>query len=100
MDYFLFFFFISIIATSFYEKADLEEYLKPNIFYENYVECLEKSWQEILTHNLSFLVVDCTGRKVGVSYNMDGNTETEIVLTSQLSFIYEFLDHVESRERF
>jgi len=41
-----------IIADSFYEKADLESWLKPKVPYSDYTDILEALWEPLLEKNL------------------------------------------------
>jgi hypothetical protein len=57
----------SIITKSFFEKADLEQWLKPNIMFTDYGDILEEIWDVLIEKGLSFIVKDGNGRSVGVS---------------------------------
>lgn len=80
---------------SFIEKAELEQQLKPNIHYEDYVELLEGIWEPLVEKAYSFIIKDETNRTIGVALNFDANDEPEATVHSQLSVIFEFLDFVE-----
>lgn len=85
----------SIIASSFFEKAELEQQLKPNIRYSDYEELLGCIWQPLVEKAYSFLVKDENNRIIGVALNFDANDEPEVPCTGPLTVIFEFLDFVE-----
>ncbi|XP_058061317.1 beta-alanyl-bioamine nonribosomal peptide synthetase ebony [Anopheles bellator] len=86
---------IDIITSSFFEKADLEQWLKPQIFETDYRDILEDIWPVLIEKGLSFIVKDHTGRSVGVSLNFDARDEPEVTVTSKLLIVFEFLEFVE-----
>uniref|UniRef100_A0A182PEH7 AMP-dependent synthetase/ligase domain-containing protein n=1 Tax=Anopheles epiroticus TaxID=199890 RepID=A0A182PEH7_9DIPT len=86
---------INIITSSFFEKADLEQWLKPQIHETDYRDILEDIWTVLIEKGLSFIVKDETGRPVGVSLNFDAHDEPEVTVTSKLIIVFEFLEFVE-----
>ncbi|KAJ9600664.1 hypothetical protein L9F63_026200 [Diploptera punctata] len=85
-----------MITESFYEKADLEQWLKPNIHREDYKELTDKLWAPLVEKNLSFLVKDkTTNAPVGVALNFDAHDEPEVNIASKLEIVFEFLEHLE-----
>lgn len=85
-----------IITDSFYEKADLEQWIEPRIGREEYVELLTKIWPALVEKELSFIVRSAkTGEIVSVSLNFDAHDEPEVELTGRLNIIFEFLEHLE-----
>ncbi|XP_053658832.1 mycosubtilin synthase subunit C [Anopheles marshallii] len=86
---------INIITSSFFEKADLEQWLKPQIYETDYRDILEDIWTVLIEKGLSFIVKDETGRSVGVSLNFDAHDEPEVTVTSKLIIVFEFLEFVE-----
>ncbi|XP_053669616.1 mycosubtilin synthase subunit C [Anopheles nili] len=86
---------IDIITSSFFEKADLEQWLKPQIHETDYRDILEDIWTVLIEKGLSFIVKDETGRSVGVSLNFDAHDEPEVTVTSKLIIVFEFLEFVE-----
>uniref|UniRef100_A0A182JJ91 AMP-dependent synthetase/ligase domain-containing protein n=1 Tax=Anopheles atroparvus TaxID=41427 RepID=A0A182JJ91_ANOAO len=86
---------IDIITSSFFEKADLEQWLKPQIYETDYKDILEDIWTVLIEKGLSFIVKDETGRSVGVSLNFDARDEPEVTVTSKLIIVFEFLESVE-----
>uniref|UniRef100_A0A182QGJ1 AMP-dependent synthetase/ligase domain-containing protein n=1 Tax=Anopheles farauti TaxID=69004 RepID=A0A182QGJ1_9DIPT len=86
---------INIITSSFFEKADLEQWLKPQIYETDYRDILEDIWTVLIEKGLSFIVKDDTGRSVGVSLNFDAHDEPEVTVTSKLIIVFEFLESVE-----
>ncbi|XP_058119321.1 beta-alanyl-bioamine nonribosomal peptide synthetase ebony [Anopheles ziemanni] len=86
---------IDIITSSFFEKADLEQWLKPQIYETDYKDILEDIWLVLIEKGLSFIIKDETGRSVGVSLNFDARDEPEVTVTSKLIIVFEFLEFVE-----
>lgn len=90
---------IEIITTSFYEKADIEHYIKNELHRSDYSEILEAIWDVLVEKDLSFVIKDSNGRSVGVSLNFDAHDEPEITVTSKLIYVFEFLEYVEGPTR-
>lgn len=86
---------IEIITESFYEKADIEHYIKDEITKNDYSDILEAIWDVLVEKDLSFIVKDSEGRTVGVSLNFDAHDEPEITVTSKLIYVFEFLEYLE-----
>lgn len=91
----LYFLPLRIISASFFEKAELEQLLKPHIQYTDYGDILKLIWDVLIEKNLSFLVKDANNRTVGVSLNFDARDEPEVLVNSHLIIIFEFLEHLE-----
>lgn len=85
----------SILTYSFYEKADLERWIKPLIKEQDYRDILEDIWDVLIEKQLSFVIKDPSGKSVGVSLNFDAYDEPEPELTNNLVIIFEFLEYVE-----
>lgn len=89
-------FFFSIITTSFFEKADLEQWLKPHILFTDYADILNAIWDVLVQKDLSFVVKDVNAdRVVGVSLNFDARDEPEVPVESKLIIVFEFLEFLE-----
>uniref|UniRef100_A0A336KE11 CSON009061 protein n=1 Tax=Culicoides sonorensis TaxID=179676 RepID=A0A336KE11_CULSO len=87
---------IDIITTSFFEKADLEQWLKPHILFTDYADILNAIWDVLVQKDLSFVVKDRkTDRIVGVSLNFDARDEPEVPVESKLIIVFEFLEFLE-----
>ncbi|KAL9694360.1 hypothetical protein quinque_013645 [Culex quinquefasciatus] len=86
---------INILTYSFYEKADLERWIKPLIKEQDYRDILEDIWDVLIEKQLSFVIKDRSGKSVGVSLNFDAYDEPEPELTNNLVIIFEFLEYVE-----
>lgn len=84
-----------MITTSFYEKADLEHWLMPNIFVEDYSEIVEAIWEPLLEKNLSFVARGVNGELQGVAFNFDARDEPDVTITSKLTIVFEFLESIE-----
>lgn len=86
---------INILTYSFYEKADLERWIKPLIKEQDYRDILEDIWDVLIEKRLSFVIKDPSGKSVGVSLNFDAYDEPEPELTNNLVIVFEFLEYVE-----
>lgn len=86
---------IELMTTSFYEKADLEQWLKPLIRYTDYADLFEATFVHLVENDLCFIVQDANGRMVGVSLNMDANNEPEVEIHNKLEIVFEFLEYIE-----
>ncbi|XP_055633046.1 beta-alanyl-bioamine nonribosomal peptide synthetase ebony [Toxorhynchites rutilus septentrionalis] len=88
---------INILTYSFYEKADLERWIKPLIKQSDYRHILEEIWDVLIEKQLSFVIKNAEGQSVGVSLNFDAYDEPEPELhDNNLVIIFEFLEHVEN----
>ncbi|XP_017775260.1 PREDICTED: LOW QUALITY PROTEIN: dimodular nonribosomal peptide synthase-like, partial [Nicrophorus vespilloides] len=91
---------LDMITTSFYQKADLEQWLMPDIYESDYSELMSKIWAPLVEKNLSFVAISTeTGKIVGVSLNFDAHDEPEVEITSKLVVIFEFLETIEGPVR-
>ncbi|XP_043518672.1 mycosubtilin synthase subunit C isoform X1 [Frieseomelitta varia] len=93
---------IEIITESFYSKADLEQWLMPDITKEDYNTMMEILWNPLVEKDLSFVVKSAKdGRTIGVGLNFDLWDEPELILDSKLMVVFEFLEYLEApiRER-
>ncbi|CAG9815434.1 unnamed protein product, partial [Phaedon cochleariae] len=88
-----------IIATSFYQKADLEQWIKSEVSLSVYYELVDKLWEPLIEKNLSFVVKSGTGKIVGVAFNFDARDEPEVEIHSKLTIIFEFLETIEGPVR-
>lgn len=91
---------IDIITTSFYEKADIEQYIKDDILRTDYADILEMIWEVLVAKDLSFIIKDSNGRSVGVALNFDARDEPEVQINSKLIVIFEFLEFLEGPIRY
>lgn len=48
-----------MIVTSFYEKAELEQFLKHEIAVRDYAHCIDECWEPLLAADLSVVLEDC-----------------------------------------
>ncbi|KAF2902812.1 hypothetical protein ILUMI_03369 [Ignelater luminosus] len=90
---------INMITTSFYQKADLEQWIITEISEPDYTELMDKLWEPLLEKNLSFVVKTESGKAVGVALSFDARDEPEVEVHSKLSAIFEFLESVEGPVR-
>ncbi|KAG4065477.1 hypothetical protein HA402_009038 [Bradysia odoriphaga] len=86
---------IEIITSSFFEKADLEQWLKPDILFTDYGDIIEEIWELMVEKDLSFVVKDENNQIIGVALNFDARDEPELTVTSKMIIVFEFLEHVE-----
>ncbi|VVC31519.1 AMP-binding, conserved site,AMP-dependent synthetase/ligase,Phosphopantetheine binding ACP domain [Cinara cedri] len=87
---------IKIIAESFYEKADMEHWLKPKVPYSDYTDILEMLWEPLLEKDLSFVVHSKeSDQLLGAALNFDALDEPEVEFNGRLSVIFEFLEYLE-----
>lgn len=86
---------IEIITTSFYEKADIEQFIKNDILRTDYADILEAIWEILVTKDLSFIIKNANGQSVGVALNFDARDEPEVQVNSKLVIVFEFLEFLE-----
>lgn len=87
---------VDIIVDSFYGKADLEQWLKPDIFPSDYSDLINDIWHALVEKNLSLVVRDKrTNRIIGTALNFDARAEPEVEVKSKLIIVFEFLEFVE-----
>ncbi|PNF43301.1 hypothetical protein B7P43_G14455 [Cryptotermes secundus] len=84
-----------MITESFYEKADLEQWLKPDVHRRDYKDLTDKIWEPLIQKNLSFLVKDALGEPVGVALNFDAHDEPTVDIASKLAIVFDFLEFLE-----
>lgn len=84
-----------MITTSFYQKADLEQWLMPDISTNDYTELIDAMWKPLLEKNLSFVTKNEDGKVEGVAMNFDARDEPEVHITSKLVIVFEFLETIE-----
>nr|BAK55684.1 ebony [Drosophila melanogaster]BAK55685.1 ebony [Drosophila melanogaster]BAK55689.1 ebony [Drosophila melanogaster] len=87
---------IDIIVASFYNKADLEQWLKPGVLRTDYSDILNDIWNVLVERDLSFVVYDTnTDRIIGTALNFDARNEPEVDIKSKLLIVFEFLEFCE-----
>uniref|UniRef100_A0A1B0G5X8 Uncharacterized protein n=1 Tax=Glossina morsitans morsitans TaxID=37546 RepID=A0A1B0G5X8_GLOMM len=87
---------IQIIVDSFYGKADLEQWLKPDILPSDYSDLISDIWNDLVEKDLSFVVRDKnTKRIIGTALNFDARNEPEVEVKSKLIIVFDFLEFVE-----
>lgn len=90
---------IDMITTSFYQKADLEQWLITEISETDYTELMDKLWEPLVEKQLSFVVKTESGKAVGVGLTFDARDEPEVEVHSKLAVIFEFLESIEGPVR-
>ncbi|EZA51013.1 Tyrocidine synthase [Ooceraea biroi] len=87
---------IEIITESFYSKADLEQWLMPDIKRTDYQELMETMWNSLVEKGLSFAMKSMqSGKTIGVTFNFDVWDEPEVIINSKLIIIFDFLEYLE-----
>lgn len=86
---------IDIITKSFFEKADIEQFIKNDILRTDYADILEAIWEVLVEKDLSFIIKDADDRSVGVALNFDARDEPEVQVHSKLIVVFEFLEFLE-----
>ncbi|XP_011878825.1 PREDICTED: uncharacterized protein LOC105568061 [Vollenhovia emeryi] len=87
---------IEIVTESFYAKADLEQWLMPDITRADYRELMENMWEPLVEKNLSFVIKSAqNGKTIGVTLNFDLWDEPELILKSKLMITFDFLEYLE-----
>lgn len=89
----------SMVASSFYQKADLEQWIISEISLTDYQILMEALWEPLLEKNLSFIARNESGKICGVALNFDAHDEPEVEITSKLTVIFEYLESVEGPVR-
>ncbi|XP_047512420.1 mycosubtilin synthase subunit C [Pieris napi] len=90
---------IEMIVSSFYEKAELEQFLLHEINTRDYAHCVSACWEPLLEAGLSVVLEDSSGSPVAVALNFDARAEPDIELVGGLAKIMTFLEYVESSVR-
>jgi len=89
-----------MITESFYEKADLEQWLKSDIHRADYKDLTDKLWEPLVQKNLSFLIKDVYGQPVAVALNFDAHDEPSVEIASKLAVVFDFLEFLEGPIRY
>ncbi|KAH0808989.1 hypothetical protein GEV33_013801 [Tenebrio molitor] len=90
---------VDIITTSFYQKADLEQWLMPDILESDYDELIDALWEPLVEKGLSFVTKSDSGKIISVGLNFDARDEPDVQITSKLTVIFDFLESVEGPVR-
>ncbi|XP_037876452.1 ebony protein isoform X1 [Bombyx mori] len=90
---------IDMVESSFYEKAELEQFLKHEIETRDYADCIDACWPALLQAGLSVVLNDVNSEPVAVALNFDVRDEPEIELSGGLAKIMGFLEYVEGSVR-
>lgn len=85
-----------MITKSFYSKADLEQWLIPDIKRHDYRDLMDKIWPTLTEKEFSFVIKSVEdGKILGVALNLDARDEPEVDIDSKLTVIFEFLEYLE-----
>lgn len=90
---------IEMIVSSFYEKAELEQFVRHEIEPRDYAVCIDACWEPLLVADLSVVLEDPSGSPIAVALNFDARDEPDIVLGGGLAKIMTFLEYVEGSVR-
>ncbi|XP_066261449.1 beta-alanyl-bioamine nonribosomal peptide synthetase ebony isoform X2 [Euwallacea similis] len=90
---------LDMVTTSFYQKADLEQWIISEISVTDYQDLMDALWEPLLEKNLSFIARNETGKICGVALNFDAHDEPEVDIKSKLTVIFEFLESIEGPVR-
>lgn len=89
-----------MIVSSFYNKAELEHWLMPDIHEQDYVDVLDYVWELLVSTGLSFMMKNSAGKVVGAALNFDCGTEPDDApFTSRILVIFEYLESLEGPVR-
>lgn len=84
-----------IISDSFYEKAELEQFVQPAINRSDYKDAFDPIWNVLVEEGLSFVVKNTNQETVGICLNFDVHNEPAGEMSAGLSKIFELLDFIE-----
>ncbi|XP_050357431.1 plipastatin synthase subunit B [Nymphalis io] len=90
---------IEMIVSSFYEKAELEQFVRHEISRGDYALCVGACWAPLLAAGLSLVLEDESSKPVAVALNFDARDEPDIELGGGLAKIMTFLEYVEGSVR-
>lgn len=90
---------LDMLTTSFYQKAELEQWIISELSEDAYVELVDALWEPLVEKNLSFITRNENGKICGVALNFDARDEPEVEIKSRLCVIYELLEHIEGPVR-
>ncbi|KAJ8715460.1 hypothetical protein PYW07_009942 [Mythimna separata] len=92
---------IEMIVSSFYNKAELEQFLKHEIDTNDYAVLISDTWPALINANLSVVLKNPSGSPVAVALNFDARDEPDVESeeTGGLMKIMLFLEFVESSVR-
>ena len=88
-----------MVTSSFYYKADLEQWLMPDINLEDYQRLVDVLWCDLVIKRTSFIVFDENDKACGVSLNFDIRDEPQVKISSKLTVIFDFLESIEGPVR-
>ncbi|XP_026745827.1 uncharacterized protein LOC113507173 [Trichoplusia ni] len=92
---------IEMIVSSFYNKAELEQFLKHEIDTKDYAVLISDTWPALLAAQLSVVLKNSSGTPVAVALNFDARDEPDVESeeTGGLMKIMCFLEFVEGSVR-
>jgi hypothetical protein len=89
-----------MIVGSFYEKAELEQFIKSEINVNDYSDLLEGIWTDLVEKELSFVVKNEDDNVIAVAINFDVRDEPQFEIDNALAKIFQFLEYVEASVRY
>ncbi|CAB3257676.1 unnamed protein product [Arctia plantaginis] len=93
---------IEMIVSSFYNKAELEQFLKHEIEITDYAGLISEIWTSLLDTKLSIVLKDASDSAVAVALNFDARDEPDVDMSragTGLTKIMTFLEFVEGSVR-
>ncbi|XP_075986669.1 nonribosomal peptide synthetase ebony [Anticarsia gemmatalis] len=92
---------IEMIVSSFYNKAELEQFLKHEIDIKDYAGLISETWLALLEARLSVVLKDESSSPVAVALNFDARAEPDVDVAQfgGLMKIMMFLEFVEGSVR-
>ncbi|GJQ71327.1 hypothetical protein Trydic_g11061 [Trypoxylus dichotomus] len=86
---------LEIISTSFYKKGDLEQWIVPNNFVEDYWNMIDQIWEPLVENGLCFVAKGENGSIDGVALNYDARNKPKVNISPQLNIVFDFLENIE-----
>lgn len=85
----------SLISDSFYEKAELEQFVRPAINRGDYKVTFDPIWHLLVEQGLSFVIKNTNNETLGVCLNFDLRDEPDVELSPGLTCVFELLESLE-----
>ncbi|KRT84498.1 AMP-binding protein [Oryctes borbonicus] len=91
---------LEIISSSFYEKGDLEQWVMPNNFVEDYWNMIDGIWKPLVDNALCFVAKNKDGCIDGVALNYDAENKPKARISAKLDIVFGFLETIECPVRY
>ncbi|XP_055850817.1 beta-alanyl-bioamine nonribosomal peptide synthetase ebony-like isoform X2 [Episyrphus balteatus] len=87
---------IKILVDSFYDKGDLEYWIKEDISRQDYIDIFEDLWDDALNKGYSFIVKDMDTKEItGVAINFDARDEPKCLTNSKVDSVFDIVSVLE-----